>query len=1374
MRLYISTLYLLACCWLLASTGALAQAPVAHYPFAGNASDLSGNNNTAVINGAVLTQDRFGWANSAFQFDGTQAFLQAPNLAALNSDFTTVSFWVRVNALPGQGEAFLMSFGGWQERWKISLPNHGKPVWTTNNTSGISDMDSGDGNVLVPGTWMHVAFVHDGTNDRIYMNGVRVATKAVAGALNNTTRPLGIGYNPIDNANFFNGDLDEVMIFAEALSDQQIADLYAEQSAAPNVAEGLVAAYAFSGNALDGTPFGNHGTATEVTPATDRFGFGFSAYDFNGTSSKIEASNSAQLNSPYTTVSFWVRPNALPATGEAFLMSFGGWQERWKISLPGHGKPVWTTNNTSGISDMDSGDGNSLQPGVWTHVVFVHDGTNDKIFMDGALVASKAVAGAMNSTTRPLGMGYNPIDGGNYFDGALDEVQLFNYALSDEAIADLYAAQAASPAEPTDLVAEYNFAGDAQDATQFGNHALVNEAVPTVNRFGYANNAYRFSGAEAMWAANSPALNSDFATISFWVRVQELPASGEVFLLSNGGWQQRWKISLPGHGKPVFTTNYANGISDMDSGDGNALQPGVWAHVAMVHDGATNKIFINGALANEKAVIGALNATRYPLGIGYNPIDNDNFFNGDLDDIQIYNRALSNEEIADLYAAQSQTPAFADELVAFYPFNGNANDVTPFRNHARVSGAQLDDDRFGKANKAYNFNGLSDEITAANSPQLNSDFTTVSFWVNVNELPGTGEAFLLSFGGWQERWKISLPPHGKPVWTTNNTSGISDMDSGDANTLQPGVWTHVVMVHDGTNDRIFFNGAPVASKAVSGTLNSTTRPLGMGYNPIDGGSHFNGALDEVQIYNRALNDQEIADLYAAQSQPPAETDTEAPSAPLNLTAIVNFNNVTLNWLPSTDNVGVTGYNVFQNNAKIATTIQTSLALLELPPLTEFTFGVTAVDAAGNESVRTTLQVTTGEEQTPDTTPPTMPGNLTADAGSNSVLLSWEPSVDDRRLAGYVVLVDGILFDTLPPASTSVFISGLEPQTLYTFEVYAFDAAGNNSDFAEITIATEPEIDTGEPGLVAWYPFEGNANDATPYANHGAIGGNPVFEPVTNRPNASGTAIKFDGQQDSVLAANAVQLISDFATVSFWIRVDGRNFADAEAYILSFGHWSQRWKVSLPQHLKIVWTTNSKTTQFPNFISDMDSGDGNELTEGFWWYVTMVHDGVNDIIYIDGQEVNRKPAPGTLNSTNRPLGMGNNPIEGGQYFIGALDELKIYNKALTAAEIANLYGSGTTSLDDYLSSELRQVLKVVYPNPTTDRLVIEHTLPNNQPLLLRVFDINGRQLEAIRFNRHELPEAQLTLDVSRYPEGSYFLNFVFGGKNLGAVKFIKKQ
>ncbi len=1365
MKRYLHPLLLLSCC-LLTAAGLNAQSPVASYAFSGSAKDQSAFANHGSVNGATLSQDRFGWPNSAFSFDGVQGGIRANNAAHLNSANATISFWVNPSSFPAQGEAFLLSFGGWQQRWKISMPAHGKPVFTTHSGGACcSDMDSGT--PLTLGAWTHVVMVHDGVKDIIYFNGVQVNEKNVSGALDVTTHPLGIGYDPIDNANYFNGALDEVQLFDVALTAPQIAALYAAQNTPPTVAQGKVADYPFNGDGSDETSFGNHADISSGTLTTDRFGFGNSALLMNGTSSEVSASNGAQLNSPTTTVSFWVKINSLPGNGEAFLFSYGGWQERWKISLPTHAKVVWTTNHSNGISDMDAGGGNELPVGVWKHVVMVHDGTSDKIFIDGALKATKAVAGTLNPTTKPLGIGYNAIDGGNWFDGALDDIAIYNYALSDAEIGNLYTAESTFPGTPSDLVAAYSLDGNGTDATQFSNDAVLDAAATaTTNRFGWASNA--LSGYAT--ADNSIALQSDFTTVSFWVKPNSFPATGEVFLLSNGGWQERWKISMPGHGKPVFTTHSGGACcSDLDSG--TPLTVGTWTHVTMVHDGAKDIIYFNGVKVNEKNAAGALDKTKHPFGIGYDPIDNGSFFDGSLDDVAIFNRALSAGEIAALYAFQNQAPVVPGNLVADYQSNGNANDATGYNNHASVQGAQLSTDRFGKSNQAYSFNGVNQSLVAANSPQLNSANTTISFWINPASFPASGEVFILSNGGWQERWKISMPGHGKPVFTTHSGGACcSDLDSGTPLTL--GSWTHVVMTHDGTKDIIYFNGVQVNEKNAAGALDATTKPLGIGFDPIDNNYYFHGSLDEVQIYNVALNATQIAALYAAQNQPPANSDTEAPCAPLNLTATVTFTNVQLNWLPAMDNVAVVSYNVYQDGVQIGTTADLQAFIAGLTPLTDYVFGVSAVDAAGNESLITTLKVTSGLDETPDTEAPTVPANIAGTAASNSVLVTWDPSTDNVLVAGYVILVDGVVFDTVSAATLSAFIGGLDPQTLYTFEVYAFDPSGNNSAPAEVTISTTLPIDTGEPGMVAHYPFDGNANDATPYQNHGVIGGNPVFE-VANHPNGGGQNIKFDGVQDSVLVPNAVQLISDYTTVSFWIRVDDVNIADAEAYVMDFGHWSERWKISLPQHLKIVWTTNSNNIQFPVFISDMDSGDGNEMVKTFWWYVTMVHDGTNDIIYVNGVQTNIKPTIGKLNTTARPLCFGNNPIEGGQYFIGALDNVKIYNKALTAGEIQQLFNTGTTATKELLPNGLKNLVLSVSPNPAVDVLTVKHAFNGNQALQIRVFDALGRQVDDLRFAKNEVPTGEFSLNVHNYPVGNYTLDFVLGGKHLGAVQFNKQ-
>ncbi|MBK8426787.1 MAG: LamG domain-containing protein [Lewinellaceae bacterium] len=191
------------------------------------------------------------------------------------------------------------------------------------------------------------------------------------------------------------------------------------------MASGKVASYSFNGNGFDDSDFGNHADALSAEITTDRFGFGNSALLFDGTAG-VSASNGAQLNSATTTISFWVKPNAFASPGsEVYLLSNGGYQERWKISMPDHGKPVFTTHsNGACCSDLDSG--TPLTIGTWTHVVMVHDGLKDIIYFNGAQVNEKNAAGALDATTKPLGIGFDPIDNNYFFNGALDELEIYN------------------------------------------------------------------------------------------------------------------------------------------------------------------------------------------------------------------------------------------------------------------------------------------------------------------------------------------------------------------------------------------------------------------------------------------------------------------------------------------------------------------------------------------------------------------------------------------------------------------------------------------------------------------------------------------------------------------------------------------------------------------------------------------------------------------------------------------------------------------------------------------------------------------------------------------------------------------------------------
>lgn len=197
-------------------------------------------------------------------------------------------------------------------------------------------------------------------------------------------------------------------------------------------------------------------------------------------------------------------------------------------------------------------------------------------------------------------------------------------------------------------------------------------------------------------------------------------------------------------------------------------------------------------------------------------------------------------------------------------------------------------------------------------------------------------------------------------------------------------------------------------------------------------------------------------------------DTAAPSAPAGLTASAKTaTTVTLSWSASTDNVGVTGYDVYKGTTLAATVNGTTLTakVSGLTPSTAYTFTVKAKDAAGNTSAASNEVAVTTEAPSSDTTPPTAPAGLTASAKTQtSVTLNWSASTDNTGVTGYDVYQGSTLITSVNGSTLTAVVNGLTANTAYTFTVVAKDAAGNASPASNaLNVTTEPTA----PAAPAW-------------------------------------------------------------------------------------------------------------------------------------------------------------------------------------------------------------------------------------------------------------------------------------------------------------------
>jgi chitodextrinase len=214
---------------------------------------------------------------------------------------------------------------------------------------------------------------------------------------------------------------------------------------------------------------------------------------------------------------------------------------------------------------------------------------------------------------------------------------------------------------------------------------------------------------------------------------------------------------------------------------------------------------------------------------------------------------------------------------------------------------------------------------------------------------------------------------------------------------------------------------------------------------------------EVDAYDLAGNRSTRASATASTA---ACADTQPPTAPRNVTATSRTSNsIALSWSASSDNVSVAGYSLYRGGSKVATVTGTTGIFSGLTCNTNYTLAVDAYDAAGNHSSQTSVMVAT--TACPDTTPPSAPTSLSAsNVTQTGATLSWTASSDNVGVAGYDLYANATKVGST--SATTYGFSALTCGASNTLAVVAYDAAGNQSAKASVTVATTSCRDTTPP------------------------------------------------------------------------------------------------------------------------------------------------------------------------------------------------------------------------------------------------------------------------------------------------------------------------
>ena len=585
---------------------------------------------------------------------------------------------------------------------------------------------------------------------------------------------------------------------------------------------GPVAEYAFDEGEAGGTTVEdlageNDGTLEGATRGAGRYGEGLS---FNGQSScvTVENSESLQLSEEFT-LEAWVKPE-------------GNFIEEPIIFKEDENGPSYALGIGVGASGKIEGyaEGEeitapqSVQKNVWTHVAYTYDGDSMRLYVDGALAATKVVGSETLESKGPLRIGCWP--GREYFEGRIDEVRIYERALGGAEVAADMEVPIATPRRGP--VADYSF--DEESAPAVDHSGEKNEGTvegATWTPHGRYGGAMEFDAEEdCVSIPNSASLQlPEEFTLEAWVRPMS-PLHADPIIYKESGSGYSYSMGL-GYTQNGHLEGWAENEDEEQENvvSTGSLEPGVWTHVAYTYDGNRMRLYVDGAVAAEKVVGAASFASVGPLWIGCSPNTHE-YFGGRIDEPRVYERALDAAEVGADMEAPIQTPKAGP--VAAYSFDegeigtegGTVEDVSEHEHTATLEGgATRVKGRYGDA---LHFREEGDCATVPASPELDlSEEFTLEAWVwsegglyedpiVVREAGGKG-VFGIGIGSSEEGEAEGFIGEGKG----------SKAAIGGGEIVREHTWIHIATTYDGAKLRLYVDGELVATK-------SATTPPGTG------------------------------------------------------------------------------------------------------------------------------------------------------------------------------------------------------------------------------------------------------------------------------------------------------------------------------------------------------------------------------------------------------------------------------------------------------------------------------------------------------------------------------------------------------------------
>lgn len=424
------------------------------------------------------------------------------------------------------------------------------------------------------------------------------------------------------------------------------------------------------------------------------------------------------------------------------------------------------------------------------------------------------------------------------------------------------------------LVVHLKFDGDLTDASGNDNNAECEYGKITYEEGIHGQSAV-FNGKTYIEIADNDSLDLKKLTISLWAyKITPLKSFDRVPYVykekDEDNWSVPYRLYEHGDNTPILYLNEDDSELDQFALMGSPIDIRRWFLLTVTFDGKEARIYENDQLLRKKSVSGAPNATLGDLYIGLDETGNI-YFKGNMDDLRIYNRALSAKEVAALYeAGLKESPKLLTQtkaMVAHYKFNGDYKDSSEFGNDADLAAGKITfvDGVNGKA--AQFKKGTYLEVADNTSIDFDEGFSMTG-WIKSTDDSNT-MAILnrpgVSTSGNSDEidYRIRLGSDYLDFDYTpfdSQTTYISNRYTADKNFKNK--WVHIGITYNTNEVRWYYNGKVVKKEEVS-DYNGNNMAHGLGELMIgsDGDSFFIGVMDELKLYNYALSAKEVEADY---------------------------------------------------------------------------------------------------------------------------------------------------------------------------------------------------------------------------------------------------------------------------------------------------------------------------------------------------------------------------------------------------------------------------------------------------------------------------------------------------------------------------------